>query len=122
MFDELKNLFEKKEPIVDSNNGFMLNRYLSMYVSTFTDSVCVNNYLGKIPNKLFNILLYSIVGKENQAPFIKYIKKKDSKKKVDKILLEKVCKGFCCNERHGEEIIEVLKAEGKNPKHIFGLK
>ncbi len=123
LFDNVKNVFQKEDiPEVGGKSAevYMVSRFLSMTPHSVLDAVDAGKYLGKIPNWAYDRLLFFLVEKKNSAPYIKYIKKKGDN--VDKVLLGKVCTAFCCNERHGREYIEVLKAEGHNPKHLFGLK
>jgi hypothetical protein len=123
IFSSLKNIFEKKElPPIDGKgqDGFMITRYLSMYPPTILDAIDCSRYLGKISNTLYNRLLYFVIEKE-KPPFIRYIKKKKGVK-IDKKLQAKICEYYCCNEHHANEIVEVLKAQGIKPKHLFGMK
>ncbi len=122
LFEKIKNIFEKNEkPIGQKNNDiFMINRFLSMHPESLLEAEYSNYFNGKIPNEYLEYLLYYTVDKKNKAPFIKYIKK-NTESKIDQKVLTKVCTIFNCNERHGKEIIETLKAEGKNLKQTFGI-
>ncbi len=126
LFENIANIFEKnKLPPINgkSNLLFMINRYLSMNPISFLESTEANYYNGKIPNSYVERLLFYSVQKETPAPFIKYIKnKKDKSGKIDKKVLSEICNKYCCNENHGKEIIEILKAEGKNVKKMLGFK
>lgn len=122
-FDKINNLFEKNDPIDPTDNYndiFIINRFLSFYKRSFFEADEASKYIGKIPNWIIMALLYSTVERENPAPRMKYTKK--AKEKISKELIEEVCSGFECNENHAKEIIEILKASGKNPKQIFGVK
>lgn len=123
-FEVIKNIFEKNE-LPDSQEAgkfnFIITRYLSLYRNTFLEASDAAFFFGKLPDDIYEKLLYHLIDSESPAPFIKYIKN-PKEKKYDKVLLDEVCEFYKVNERHGKEIIDIAKAQKINLKKEFGIK
>ena len=112
---------ERKKEDVEIGNEFFTNRILNHQPDTVLWSIELNKYIGRLPywaiKKLFNIGVYKKSGK----PWLRYPKRKGKLK--DKILRKKICKYFCVNEYHANQIIHLLKnIDNEKPERYFGLK
>lgn len=105
---------------VDIDNEFFINKILSYQPDTVLWSIELNNYIGRLPywaiKKLFNVGIY----RKSSKPWLRYPKRKEKLK--DKLLREKICKYFCVNEYHSNQIIHLLNNLGEKPERYFGLK
>lgn len=105
---------------VTLSSPFMMNRFLSM-TQDFLIAKKTNKYIGRIPSQhLLKIwrCYFAMVDVTN-APYFQYPKKK---KLQQEKLLRRVCEAFECNQKHGQQIIEILARQGFKPNELFGLK
>lgn len=118
-FENVIKLMTSKED-VDVYNEFFINRILSHQPDTVLWSIELNKYIGRLPywatKKLFNIGVH----RKSSKPWLRY--PKGRRKLKDKLLRKKICRHFCVNEHHANQIIELLKNIGEKPERRFGLK
>lgn len=116
LFDEYKSLFSGSN--VELSSPYMINRLLSFSAEGFPIAKECNKFIGRIPNKLL-LLIYKESINSKKAPFVKYAKVPKLKEPK---LIKNVCKTFCCNNYHAEQIIQIYRLMKIKPEKLFGLK
>jgi hypothetical protein len=115
IFAEFKEIFESDDDM-DLTSPFMANRLMSL-TDDFVISIICNQFVGRIPNKLLLLIYRKFVGTKN-APWVRYPKKKP---KQEPILLQKICRAFNCNSKHGRQTIELYRRMNIKPESLFGM-
>ena len=117
-FEEVLNLITSKED-VEVDSPFFVNKILSYQPDSVLMAIEMNKYIGKIPKWLTDKLFNLGVKKRRGKPWLNYPKKGVKK---GNLLRSKICRHFCVNNYHADQIIELLRNYGEEPEKFFGLK
>ena len=124
LFDDLKNLFSKKEPLRApeeyDQDVYMINKYLSMERTLLPAIAYFSRYLWALRGR-YMYLLDGFIPQTDKRLFIKYTKNKALTDKTrDKVRL--VQGMLNCSGREGYRALLILEKEGVNIERVFGIK
>ena len=116
-FDTVKKLFTDNKVKID--NHFFVNILLSHIPESLLWSIEINKYLG-LPSWALDSFFVAGIRKRKNPPYkIPYIKKTTQKQTL---LQEKISNTFCTNNKHSQQIIDLLRKQLLLPESFFGLK
>jgi len=116
-WDEAKRVVTDRGKL-DIKSPWMVNKILSFSPVTLMDAINLNEVMGKLRPEHIN-LIFECFPKRNKAPFFRNIRKE---KEAEPKLVEKICKHYCVNKYHADQIIDLLREQGEHPESHFGLK
>ena len=124
LFDDMKNLFSKKEPLKEpeeyDQDVYMINKYLSMEPTLLPVISEFTRYLWTLRGR-YMYLLDGFLPQTDKRLFIKYTKNKSLTDKTrDKVRL--VQQLLNCSGREGYRALLILEKEGVKIERVFGMK
>lgn len=114
LFSQIRNLYTntKSDWMEDINDTeiqpFIINRFLAMNSNVRLQARWLDKYVFSLPPKMYLSLAWSVVPKQQKAPFVRYIKKKKDTEDEFDFILHKVRKQFCLSDNDYESIKDRL--------------
>jgi len=120
----MSNPFEETIRVLDGNpapvkNLYMVNKILSFLPLTAIMSIKLNSILNGAHPDLIQKMFRCFPRKRSRYLRLNYARKK---KELEPKLVERVCRQFCVNKYHADQIIDLYRLYGQEPEKFFGLK
>jgi len=103
-------------------NPFLVNRILSYQPDTVLLAIEINKYMSRLPGWAIKSIFNIGIRKRRKRPYLNYPQKARKINKNQLLLRNKISSTFCVNNNHADQIIQLLRAMGKEPEKFFGLK
>lgn len=122
LFENIQNLFTKKNKELSITDIYMTNRFLSMHPISFSQSFIINSKARYLPKEIIDYFFKITIPKMKVAPKIFYRKKKNIIDKKDIRNIKMISEIFHCSEQYSIQILGILKKQKIPLKNIFGEK
>lgn len=124
IFDFINNAFNKRvdHPSLDDGESiYMLNRWASMSILSFTAAFKTNMYT--LPRWASEALFYNKMKMRNYNPQLQYIRNaKDKVNPKKELIIKKLVNHFHCSKLHAEQILLIYTKKDINVYEAFGVK